>query len=151
MNHRVYNKIPLADFLILVASAELALYLGLGKAFMVYAEVCLKLLPRCYWHSDPLKQEAAVVVEGLKSMGIKCILVTGNNWQTARSVADEADGTVVAMVGDGINDMPARTAADVGMAIGAGTGIVIEAADYVLMHNSVEDVITATDLSQKSN
>jgi Cu+-exporting ATPase len=39
--------------------------------------------------SDPLKQEAAVVVEGLKSMGIKCIMVTGDNWQTARSVADE--------------------------------------------------------------
>ncbi|GLJ39840.1 hypothetical protein SUGI_0814570 [Cryptomeria japonica] len=123
--------------------------------------------------SDPLKREAAVVIEGLKKMGICPIMVTGDNWTTARAVAKELgiedvkaevmpagkaeavrslqkDGTVVAMVGDGINDSPALAAADVGMAIGAGTDIAIEAADYVLMRNSLEDVITAIDLSRKT-
>eukprot|EP01018_Ginkgo_biloba_P029282 Gb_13704 [translate_table: standard] len=123
--------------------------------------------------SDPLKREAAVVIEGLKKMGIQPIMVTGDNWTTARAVAQEVgiedvkaevmpagkaeavrslqkDGTIVAMVGDGINDSPALAAADVGMAIGAGTDIAIEAADYVLMRNSLEDVITAIDLSRKT-
>lgn len=123
--------------------------------------------------ADPLKREAAVVVQGLKKMGVKPIMVTGDNWRTARAVAKEVgiedvraevmpagkadvirslqkDGSVVAMVGDGINDSPALAAADVGMAIGAGTDIAIEAADYVLMRNSLEDVITAIDLSRKT-
>eukprot|EP00249_Psilotum_nudum_P020231 c27613_g1_i1 orf=530-3580(+) len=123
--------------------------------------------------ADPLKKEAASVVKALKQMGIQSVMVTGDNWRTARAVAKEAgiekvmaevlpagkaaavqalqkDGAVVGMVGDGINDSPALAAADVGMAIGAGTDIAIEAADYVLMRNDLEDVITAIDLSQKT-
>ncbi|KAL1567543.1 serine/threonine protein kinase Ran1, variant 3 [Salvia divinorum] len=123
--------------------------------------------------ADPLKREAAVVIEGLKKMGIIPVMVTGDNWRTAQAVAKEvgitdvkaevtpagkADvvrslqkgGSLVAMVGDGINDSPALAAADVGMAIGAGTDIAIEAADYVLMRSSLEDVITAIDLSRKT-
>ncbi|CAK7356399.1 unnamed protein product [Dovyalis caffra] len=123
--------------------------------------------------ADPLKREAAVVIEGLLKMGVKPVMVTGDNWRTARAVAMEVgiqdvraevmpagkaevihsfqkDGSIVAMVGDGINDSPALAAADVGMAIGAGTDIAIEAADYVLMRNNLEDVITAVDLSRKT-
>ncbi|GAV83847.1 E1-E2_ATPase domain-containing protein/HMA domain-containing protein/Hydrolase domain-containing protein, partial [Cephalotus follicularis] len=123
--------------------------------------------------ADPLKREAAVVIEGLQKMGVKPVMVTGDNWRTARAVAKEVgiqdvrgevmpagkaevirsfqkDGSIVAMVGDGINDSPALAAADVGMAIGAGTDIAIEAADYVLMRNNLEDVITAIDLSRKT-
>ncbi|EXC35838.1 Copper-transporting ATPase RAN1 [Morus notabilis] len=123
--------------------------------------------------ADPLKREAAVVVEGLSKMGVRPVMVTGDNWRTARAVAKEVgihdvraevmpagkadvirsfqnDGSTVAMVGDGINDSPALAAADVGMAIGAGTDIAIEAADYVLMRSNLEDVITAIDLSRKT-
>ncbi|KAK8263607.1 hypothetical protein V6Z11_D12G051700 [Gossypium hirsutum] len=123
--------------------------------------------------ADPLKREAAVVVEGLQKMGVRPVMVTGDNWRTAQAVAREVgirdvraevmpagkaevvrsfqkDGSIVAMVGDGINDSPALAAADVGMAIGAGTDIAIEAADYVLMRNNLEGVITAIDLSRKT-
>ncbi|QCE13197.1 copper-transporting ATPase RAN1-like [Vigna unguiculata] len=123
--------------------------------------------------ADPLKREASVVIQGLQKMGVTPVMVTGDNWRTARAVAKEVsiqdvraevmpagkadvvrsfqkDGSIVAMVGDGINDSPALAAADVGMAIGAGTDIAIEAADYVLMRNNLEDVITAIDLSRKT-
>ncbi|KAK7368612.1 hypothetical protein VNO80_10640 [Phaseolus coccineus] len=123
--------------------------------------------------ADPLKREAAVVIDGLRKMGVIPVMVTGDNWRTARAVAKEVgiedvraevmpagksevvrsfqkDGSMVAMVGDGINDSPALAAADVGMAIGAGTDVAIEAANYVLMRDNLEDVITAIDLSKKT-
>lgn len=123
--------------------------------------------------SDPLKPGAKEVISFLKSMDIKSIVVTGDNWGTAKAIAKEvgidtvvaeakpehkaekvkeiqASGSVVAMVGDGINDSPALVAADVGMAIGAGTDIAVEAADIVLMKSNLEDVITAIDLSRKT-
>ncbi|KAK7399816.1 hypothetical protein VNO78_11009 [Psophocarpus tetragonolobus] len=123
--------------------------------------------------ADPLKREASVVIQGLQKMGVVPVMVTGDNWRTARAVAKEVgiqdvraevmpagkadvvrsfqkDGSIVAMVGDGINDSPALAAADVGMAIGAGTDVAIEAANYVLMRDNLEDVITAIDLSKKT-
>ncbi|XP_009400594.3 copper-transporting ATPase HMA5-like [Musa acuminata AAA Group] len=123
--------------------------------------------------SDPLKPGAPDVISLLKSMKVKSIMVTGDNWGTANAIAQEVgidtviaeakpdqkaekvkelqmSGLVVAMVGDGINDSPALVSADVGMAIGAGTDIAIEAADIVLMKSNLEDVITAIDLSRKT-
>ncbi|KAL8064204.1 hypothetical protein ABFX02_01G075000 [Erythranthe guttata] len=123
--------------------------------------------------SDPLKPGAREAVSILRSMKIKCIIVTGDNKGTAKAIAKEvgidsfvaeakpehkaqkvkelqANGNIVAMVGDGINDSPALVAADIGVAIGAGTDIAIEAADIVLMKSNLEDVITAIDLSRKT-
>ncbi|XP_020586795.1 probable copper-transporting ATPase HMA5 [Phalaenopsis equestris] len=123
--------------------------------------------------SDPLKPGAQDVISILKSMNVRSIMVTGDNWGTAKAIAEEVgiativaqakpaekaekvkelqmSGLTVAMVGDGINDSPALVSADVGMAIGAGTDIAIEAADIVLMKSNLEDVITAIDLSRKT-
>lgn len=123
--------------------------------------------------TDAVKPEAGRVISSLHSMGISTIMVTGDNLATATAIAKEvgiekvfaetdplgkADkikelqtkGATVAMVGDGINDSPALAAADVGMAIGAGTNVAIEAADIVLIRSNLEDVITAIDLSKKT-
>lgn len=120
--------------------------------------------------ADVIKEDSPRAVAELQSMGIRVVMLTGDNEKTAQAIGDEAgvdeviagvmpDGKEsvirslkergkVAMVGDGINDAPALTRADVGIAIGAGTDVAIDAADIVLMKNSLIDVPAAIRLSK---
>ena len=120
--------------------------------------------------ADPIKPEAHDAILDLQNMGIKVIMLTGDNERTANAIAAQAgvdevvagvlpDGKEavirdlqsrgpVLMVGDGINDAPALTRADVGIAIGAGTDVAIDAADVVLMKSKLSDVPAAIRLSR---
>ena len=120
--------------------------------------------------SDTIKEDSAAAIGQLRSLGIKTVMLTGDNQRTADYLARLAgvDQTLagllpdqkaaaieslkkegkVAMVGDGINDAVALTAADVGIAIGAGTDVAIDAADIVLAKSSLGDVVTAIRLSR---
>lgn len=122
--------------------------------------------------SDVIKDESPKAVKELQNMGIKVVMLTGDNERTAQAVGrlagvDEVIAGVmpdgkekvitqmkksgrVLMVGDGINDAPALTSADVGMAIGSGTDIAIDAADVVLMNSRLTDVPSAIRLSRKT-
>lgn len=122
--------------------------------------------------ADVIKEESPKAIKQLQNMGIKVVMLTGDNERTAKAVGklagvDEVIAGVmpdgkekvvaelkkqgkVLMVGDGINDAPALTRADIGMAIGSGTDIAIDAADVVFMKSKLTDVPAAVRLSRKT-
>ena len=122
--------------------------------------------------ADELKDDSVQAISALHQQGLKVVMLTGDNGASARSVAaacnvdavisdvlpKDKDSVVsalkkygkVVMVGDGINDAPALTRADVGIAIGAGTDVAIDSADVVLMHSSLMDVARAITLSRRT-
>jgi len=142
-----------------------------GTIVMVVSE---KKLIGIIYLEDIIRNEARGIITALKKLGIKTAMLTGDNKKTAEKVGkalsidtvisdvlpkDKVDeikelqkkGSIVAMVGDGVNDAAALTQADVGIAIGAGTSVAIESSEIILVKNALQDVLKAIVLSKKTN
>ena len=141
-----------------------------GMTAVVFAEDALIL--GVIGIADPVRDDSKDAIDELKHMGISTIMLTGDNRNTAKAAGAKAgvdeviaevlpDGkenvirklmehSKVAMIGDGINDAPALTRADIGIAIGAGTDVAIDAADVVLVRSSLKDAAAAIRLSRRT-
>ncbi len=147
---------------ILAEQGKTPMFFSLGNEFLGIIAV-----------ADTVKDDSAEAISELKRMGIHTIMLTGDNPKTAAAIGRIADvdeviadvlpegkaaeigklkaqGNKVIMVGDGINDAPALATADIGIAIGAGTDVAIEAADVVLVKSSLSDLVRAIKLSRKT-
>ncbi len=123
--------------------------------------------------ADPPRSTSRAAIQALRAAGLEVVMLTGDTWATARAIAAEvgierveaevlpdqklarieafrAEGFVVAMVGDGLNDAPALAAADVGVAIGSGTDVAVEAADVTLLGNDLGGVVRAITLCRST-
>ncbi len=123
--------------------------------------------------ADTVRPSAASAVQGLKGLGLHCLLLSGDNEPSTRAVADEigitdvvaealpadkvamirrlqAEGRSVAMVGDGVNDGPALASADLGLAVGSGTDVAINAADLIIVRDDLGVVVVAIDLARRT-
>ena len=142
---------------------------GKTVVYLAFAGRALALIAA----ADVVKPEAAATVARLRRLGIGVVMLTGDNRHTAAAIARQAgieqvlaevfpeakadtvkklrgQGHLVAMVGDGINDAPALAQADVGIAMGSGTDVAIEAADVTLMRGDLTGVVAAVELSRKT-
>jgi Cu+-exporting ATPase len=126
--------------------------------------------------ADTVKESSAAAIEQMHKQNLRVVMLTGDNWRTAKAIArqvgldsqsevkaevmpgekaaavrgEQAAGRVVAMVGDGVNDAPALAQSNVGMAIGTGADVAIEAADITLMRGDLRSVPQAIELSRRT-
>lgn len=153
------NNIEVSEDKIFANDGKTSLYFAVDNKFVGIIAV-----------ADTIKETSRQAIEDMRNMGLDVIMLTGDNAVTANAIKNklplssavaevlpsdkeeevrklQQSGHKVAMVGDGINDAPALTRADVGIAIGAGTDIAIESADIVLMKSDLQDVVTSIELS----
>ncbi|WP_068312738.1 heavy metal translocating P-type ATPase [Polycladidibacter hongkongensis] len=173
-----FNLLVGADRLMIREGVDLRAHAAQGQSFARQGKTPLYVaingeLAAIMAVADTVKPSSRATINALHDLGLKTVMITGDSKQTAQAIASEvgidhviaevlpadkanevktlqANGTQVAFVGDGINDAPALATASVGVAIGSGTDVAIEAADVVLISQDMANVVKAIDLSRRT-